>query len=125
MYTYSFSDSFITTDRQFEKHINLNRNVPGTIMYSTDFGVKMYHRGRRGEISVPYVYEQKLEGICGNYDYDMTNDFKSPDGTVWPYREFARSLQKSSAFETAVAWKLNGFDGPDPNDIESQCNFDT
>ena len=114
-YSYNFTDSAYN-DADFEKLVQVqiqNRKVT----YKTEFGVTIVQHGYSGEIFVPYAFHQKLEGLCGNYDYNKTNDFMCPDGTIWPFDAGNTYDRTTSEFETAKCWKINGEDGPHPDDI--------
>ena len=83
LYSYNFTNSLVTSDDQFEKYIRLNRR--SGISYTTPFGLEVKQNGANGEVSVPAVYAGKLEGICGNFNYKVIDDFKCPDGKIWPF----------------------------------------
>ena len=45
------------------------------------------HSGLDATIKIPAYYNGKVEGLCGNFDFDRTNDYQLRDGTVLPYEE--------------------------------------
>lgn len=90
-YEYRFEDNFITTDVEFEKFIHLKRNVsvgPSRLSsqrneYLTPFGlqvVQLLHNHSR--IFAPFVFKERIEGLCGDYDGYNGNDWRLRNGTV-------------------------------------------
>lgn len=61
--------------------------LPGRIQYKTWFGLEVDHSGLDATIKIPAYYNGKVEGLCGNFDFDRTNDYQLRDGTVLPYEE--------------------------------------
>lgn len=114
-FSFDFADDSITSRQEFERYVKMHRNN-GMTSFETDFGLFIKHTGSTAVISLPLAYNGKVKGICGNFDFDKTNDFMCPDGKVWPFAEmtYARS---TSEFETAKCWKINGTDGPHPGSI--------
>ncbi|KAM3931812.1 zonadhesin-like [Leptodactylus fuscus] len=56
---------------------------PTRIHLETDFGLSVSFDGRENaEIIVPNTYKEVLEGLCGNFDGRINNDFTSPDGRI-------------------------------------------
>ena len=113
--SFDFADNSITSNQEFETHVNMIRNN-GLTSYQTDFGLFVQQVGSTAVISLPLAYNGKVKGICGNFDFDKTNDFMCPDGKVWPFAEM--SYDRSTAeYETAKCWKINGTDGPHPGSV--------
>ena len=119
-YSYNFSDDLVQDNSSFEQFLTLNL-LPGKVSLKTEFGVRVEQGGSRGEVFVPYVYSGLLEGICGNYDFNKTNDFKCSNGTVFPFDAGNTFEMTKSEYETAKCWKLNGDDGPKPGEIGKSC----
>ena len=121
-YSYHFLDKSIVSNAQFERFIRL-RKIYRKISYTTPFGVHLVQSGGFGQVSVPILFSGKLEGLCGNFDFNVNDDFKCGDGTIWPYTNYDGHKQTSSEFEAAKCWKLDGTDGPDPNEpIDPDCD---
>ena len=119
-YNYSFTDESIQDNSSFEQFLTVNL-LPGKVSLKTEFGVRVEQHGARGEVFVPYMYSGLLEGICGNYDFNKTNDFKCSNGTVFPFDAGNTFQMTKSEYETAKCWKLNGKDGPKPGEIGKSC----
>ena len=116
-YTYSFDDLSVRNDVQFEAYVHLQMKPKNQINIQTPFGLKMTQRKSRGEVFLPYAWTDKIEGICGNYNFDKTDDYKCGDGTVHPFN------QRQSALATADCWRWDGTIGPDPNEInDDECD---
>ena len=51
------------------------------IRFETDFGLIVLSNGRfRASVHIPEDYQNKVEGLCVNYDGDMTNDLFTSNG---------------------------------------------
>ena len=115
-YSYKFNDNSVKTDKDFERFIGLRQSGSGATL-TTEFGLAINQQGYFGEVFVPYVFRGRLEGLCGNFDFNKTNDFMCPDGRVLPF-DAGRSIAVSpSEFETAKCWLVSGEVGPGPDDI--------
>lgn len=120
-YSYSFKDNSVESDKDFERFIGLDRSGNGA-SFVTKFGLGVHQRGYYGEVFVPFAFRGNLEGLCGNYDFDKTNDFMCSDGKVFPF-DAGRSFAVSpSEFKTAECWLVSGEIGPRPTDsVPSTC----
>ncbi|XP_033119979.1 luciferin 2-monooxygenase-like, partial [Anneissia japonica] len=55
--------------------------IPGYLMLVSDFGLKIRWDGEYNvEIYIQDVFSGLLCGLCGNLDYNTTNDFTTPEG---------------------------------------------
>ena len=104
---YNFTDYSVSNTKEFFNFINLHRS-PGTVRYTTDFGLEVTTTRRTGEIFVPFIYNEKLRGVCGDYDFNKNNDYTCPDGTV-----------QKSRYEAAKCWQISGTPGKDPAVIDN------
>merc|ERR1719431_568119 len=80
-------------------------NISGT-SFTTHFGLTLIHSGRSAHWKIPYVFSETINGICGNYNMDSSDDFVCPDGSA-----------VATAFEAAKCWMTSGDVGPDPPTI--------
>ena len=73
---------------------------------------------------MPFAFGGFIEGLCGNCNQNKSDDFMCNDGTVFPMIEGKGHSRTTSEWETAKCWKINGTDGPSPNDIngEQECD---
>ena len=115
-YSYSFSDGSITTDEAFEAYIDFSK-LGSVVSYTTPFGVKILQKLNRAEVYLAHAYTGALEGLCGNYNFDKTDDFTCSDGTVWPYESGPGFKRTTSEYEAAKCWLKTGDEGPDPGDF--------
>ena len=109
---YNFTDYSVSNDKEFFSFINLHR-TPGRVRYTTEFGLEVATSGRTGEIFVPFIYSNKLQGVCGDYDFNKINDYACPDGTVHPFN-------KKSQYKAAKCWQISGTPGEDPAVIDDK-----
>ena len=105
-FAYNFTDVSVSSDKEFLNFINLHRRL-GKVTYTTDFGLEVITTKRTGEIFVPFIYSEKLKGVCGDYDFNKNNDYTCPDGTVHPFN-------KNSQYEAAQCWQISGTPGKNP-----------
>uniref|UniRef100_A0A7N6FAI2 Uncharacterized protein n=1 Tax=Anabas testudineus TaxID=64144 RepID=A0A7N6FAI2_ANATE len=81
-----------------------------SVVVSTDFGLQVsydnYHHVR---ISVPNTYQNATCGLCGNFNNDHSDDFRTRQGAV-----------VSSDVGFANSWKTSGHD-EDKDDDDHEC----
>lgn len=55
------------------------------VMVSTGFGLRVKFDGdHRVEVTLPSSFQEKVCGMCGNYNGDQADDFLNPDGEMEP-----------------------------------------
>ena len=76
----------------------------------TNYGVSIFWDGRhRVEVKVSNKWQGKLCGLCGNYNSDRTDDFKTPDGEL---ANTPNSFGNSWLYNSASSEDCGGL--PDP-----------
>ncbi|KAK2820378.1 hypothetical protein Q5P01_023337 [Channa striata] len=79
-----------------------------SIIVSTDFGLEVsYDTYHYVKISLPYTYQNSTCGLCGNFNNDPGDDFRTRQGQV-----------VSSAVVFGNSWQASGDDEPG---CEAQC----
>ena len=114
---YEWNIDGIDTIDQFEEYIHLR--IGDWIHYDTPNGLRVQHGGYYFSVHVPYAYSQKTEGLCADYDFDKTNDYKAKDGTVYDYYEQSNIWDASdSEYQSAISWIIEGDPGVHPGTID-------
>jgi hypothetical protein len=99
--------------------------LPGRSQYKTWFGLEVDHSGLDASIKIPAYYTGKVEGLCGNFDFDRTNDYQLRDGTVLPYEEnLPPYVRSESEYQCANDWIISGDAGPSLDDISNDLPCD-
>ncbi|XP_026207203.1 alpha-tectorin-like [Anabas testudineus] len=76
-----------------------------SVVVSTDFGLEVsYDNYHYVTISVPYTYQNATCGLCGNFNNDPSDDFRTRQGVV-----------VSSDVVFANSWQTSGDDEPECN----------
>ena len=75
--------------------------------------------------SIPALFQEVMQGLCGDYNMVKQDDYRLIDGTVL---EYSRSgyIRTDSEYECAKSWLIEGYPGPDPNNIRKElenCEF--
>jgi len=83
--------------------------------YTTPFGLQFSQNGYTTKMTLPLVFKNYVEGLCGDYDFSLTNDYQLRDGTVIPYNSGTGYTETSSEFQCSQNWLLTGDAGVDPN----------
>uniref|UniRef100_UPI0037E8B019 zonadhesin, like n=1 Tax=Semicossyphus pulcher TaxID=241346 RepID=UPI0037E8B019 len=79
---------------------------------STDFGLTVRYDGNHFmDIKVIKDYEDKVCGLCGNYDGDTKDDFRKPDGSL-----------TNSANEFGHSWNTDPECNKKPNTTIPECD---
>ena len=114
-YTYDFDENNkVRTDEDFESYVSLTRHS-GQASYRTSFGLEFTQAGISGTIKLPFAYNGKVVGLCGNYNQNKTDDYQCVDGTVFPYDGGDGYKLTNSEFQTSKCWMISGTIGPKPD----------
>uniref|UniRef100_A0A8C3PPX7 Zonadhesin n=1 Tax=Calidris pygmaea TaxID=425635 RepID=A0A8C3PPX7_9CHAR len=103
-------------------------NVGKFIVLETDFGVIVKYDGNHHlEITLPHSYFSKVQGMCGNFNDDRTDDLVLPNGTLVNVTQFGNSWKVEEDSDAGCLPDLREDDVPPCTAeskpvIESQCN---
>uniref|UniRef100_A0A914W495 Uncharacterized protein n=1 Tax=Plectus sambesii TaxID=2011161 RepID=A0A914W495_9BILA len=62
--------------------VEIKRSAQGHLLVQTDFGLEVSFDGdNRGEIHLDARHKRQVTGVCGNYNGDVRDDNRGPDGT--------------------------------------------
>ena len=95
------------------------------IKFTTWFGLQYMHNGYTVIVRIPAVFQEIMQGLCGDYNMVKQDDYRLKDGTVL---EYSRSgyRRTDSEYECAKSWLIKGDPGPNPNKVKEElknCEF--
>ena len=93
------------------------RKTPGQVKYTTWFGLELIHIGTTVKLHVPAAYATIVEGLCGNLDGNLADDYRLRNGTVLKYDHIGGPRLGDSEFKVAQDWMIKGDVGPLPDDV--------
>lgn len=72
----------------------------GFLVVSTDLGLEVsYDTNHYVKIQVPSDYQGAISGLCGNFNNDADDDFRTPEGDVVNAADFGNSWKEAQADE--------------------------
>ena len=85
----------------------VNTGNKGIVSVKTWFSMEVVHKWSSNfcEINMPSFYQDKLSGLCGNYNGNKTDDYFGNDGIQYPYN-------KAGALEFQNTWVVPGQEVP-------------
>ena len=94
------------------------RRWPHRVVLTTWCGLQLEHHDWTIRVRISALYQGNVEGLCGDYDMDKTNDFQKPDGTVIPCPGDNGYAVAPCELECSCSWMLGaGNCGPGPDDL--------
>ena len=115
----------VENEAEFKKYINFQireKDRGDIVSYQTPFGLKVTQDDLDFQVQLSLALSgrlsQNVEGLCGNYDQDISNDYTCTDGTVFDAGQTETELN-DAMFEAIKCWN----EEPDnavtnPNDNE-------